>query len=109
MNKSGLWFTLVAVMLAVGLSVAYPNLAQACGGSGDGGNSHMGNMGNMGSMMGYGQGGNYYPTPPAPTPPPSVTPPSNPGSAYTKPDTRAGGQMMGQGDAVSDHKGHTGH
>lgn len=109
MNKSGLWFTLVAVMLSISLSAAYPNLAQAqCGGSGDGGSGHMSNMGNMGPMMG-GQGGDYYPTPPAPTPPNYVAPPSNPGPAYTQPDTRGGGQMMGTGNATPDHSRHTGH
>lgn len=67
MHKSEFWFTVVAVILALSVSAAYPTLAQAqCGGSGDGGNSHMsnmGNMGNMGTMMGSGQGGNYYPRP----------------------------------------------
>jgi len=100
----------VGLALAAALALSIPSWAQAqCGGSG-GGNSHkgdMGNGGNMGTMMDYGQGGTYSPAPTS-QPPNSVTLPSNSGSTYTGPNTRGGGQIMGQGGAAADHRGHMG-
>lgn len=99
----------VGLALAAALALSIPSWALAqCGGSGGGGNSHMGNMGNMGTMMGYGQGGTYYPAPQVPQPPNYVAPPSNLGPTYTGPDAGGGGQMMGPGGAASGHSGHMG-
>lgn len=104
MNTLKIWLCLLTVTLTICLS-AVPNLAQACGGSGGNGGHH--DMSNMGTMTGYGQGGNYYPVPPAPTPPNYGAPPGNPQPVYPQPDTGTGSKGMSHG-TTSEHGGHTG-